>query len=188
VSCLKLEEIESKQSITTSRSFGRVVTSLSELEEAISTYSAKACSKLRAQNGVIESAYVFIQTDRHKDKLYHFGNQISLPYPTNDTALVIKYAVSCVKKLYREGRQYKKAGIILLAIDKQQNSQMSFYTNIAQESKRDALMKVMDSLNHNMGGGTVYFAAEGITKTWQMKRGNISPSYTSKWSDILVVR
>jgi DNA polymerase V len=187
-SCLSLEEIESKQSITTSRSFGMVVTKLSELEEAISTYAAKACQKLRLQAGVIESAYVFIQTDRHKEKLYHFGSQISLPYPTSDSALVIKHAINCVRRLYREGRQYKKAGIILLNIDKQKSNQMSFYTNIAQDNKNDALMKVMDSLNKNMGGRTVFFASEGITRSWQMRRGNVSPSYTTKWSDIPDVR
>jgi DNA polymerase V len=186
-SCLSLDDIQSKQSITTSRSFGIVVTKLSELEEAISTYSAKACQKLRAQDGVIESAYVFIQTDKHKEKLYHFGSQISLPYPTSDSALVIKYAINCVRRLYREGKQYKKAGIILLNIDKQQNSQMSFYTNIAQDNKRDVLMKVMDNLNQNMGGRTVYFAAEGVRRSWQMRRENVSPNYTTKWSDIPVV-
>jgi DNA polymerase V len=187
-SCLSLEEIESKQSITTSRSFGKVVTELTELEEAISTYAAKACTKLRSQEGVVESAYVFIQTDRHKDKLYHFGNQITLPYPTNDTALVIKHAIECVRKLYRQGKQYKKAGIILLNIDSQKTSQMSFYTNITQEAKRDALMKVIDSLNQTMGSRSVFFASEGITRPWQMRRGNVSPSYTTKWSEIPIVR
>jgi DNA polymerase V len=187
-SCLSLEEIESKQSITTSRSFGRVVTKLSELEESISTYSAKACQKLRAQDGVIESAYVFIQTDRHKEKLYHFGSQISLPYPTSDSALVIKHAINCIRRLYREGKQYKKAGIILLNIGKQKSSQLTFYTNIAHDNKRNALMKVMDSLNQNMGGRTVYFAAEGIRRSWQMRRENVSPYYTTKWSEIPIVR
>ncbi|MDF2964722.1 MAG: hypothetical protein K0Q51_1471, partial [Rickettsiaceae bacterium] len=32
------------------------------------------------------------------------------------------------------------------------------------------------------------FASEGITKPWQMRRGNVSPSYTTKWSEIPVVR
>ncbi len=187
-SCLMLEDIEAKQSITTSRSFGKVVTDLSELEEAISTYTAKACTKLRAQNGVIESAYVFIQTDRHKEKLYHFGTNITFPYATNDTSLVMKYAIAAVKKLYRERKQYKKASIILLDIGNQDNSQMSFYTDAKQDDKRDALMKVMDTLNKNIKGRSVYFAAEGINKAWQMRRGNVSPSYTTKWSEIPIVR
>ncbi len=187
-SCLSLEEIQNKKSLTCSRSFGRSVVSLQDLEEAISTYGAKACEKLRSEDGVVESVYVFVQTDRFKDKFYHYGSEVSLPYATSDSNIIISKAKACIKKLFKQGREYKKAGIILMNIQRQSQVQMSFYTNVVGDATKDALMNVMDRLNQNIGSRTVYFAAEGIARPWQVRRGNVSPNYTTKWSDLPVVR
>ena len=46
------------------------------------------------------------------------------------------------------------------------------------------LCRALDSLNARMGGGAVFFAAEGIRRAWRPNSSFVSPSYTSDWSFI----
>jgi hypothetical protein len=48
-------------------------------------------------------------------------------------------------------------------------------------------MRVMDGLNLS-GKGNLWFAGQGIQNTWAMKREMLSPAYTTKVSDLPVVR
>ncbi len=48
-------------------------------------------------------------------------------------------------------------------------------------------MSVVDAIN-KAGPGTVWFAGQGTQKPWAMKRGRLSPAYTTQWSKILKVR
>jgi len=48
-------------------------------------------------------------------------------------------------------------------------------------------MALMDKLNQR-GRGTLYFAGQGIQQAWQMKREMLSPRYTTRWSDLPIVK
>lgn len=49
-------------------------------------------------------------------------------------------------------------------------------------------MNILDQLNAKGGKSTLYFAWQGIQQQWQMKREMLSPHYTTRISDLLVVR
>jgi len=49
-------------------------------------------------------------------------------------------------------------------------------------------MEVLDHLNAKDGRGTLYFAGQGIQTAWQMKREMLSPRYTTRIQDVLVVK
>lgn len=49
-------------------------------------------------------------------------------------------------------------------------------------------MEVLDHLNAKDGRGTLYFAGQGIHTAWQMKREMLSPRYTTRLNDLLVVK
>ncbi|QFH72739.1 DUF4113 domain-containing protein [Enterobacter sp. E76] len=38
------------------------------------------------------------------------------------------------------------------------------------------------------GRGALFFAGQGIQQQWQMKREMLSPRYTTRFKDLLVVR
>ena len=83
--CLEMVDVTpDKQQIISSRSFGRYVTELHELEEAVSTYMSRAAEKLRRQNSVAATAYVYIRTNPHKDgePQYSPGIMVGLPHAT----------------------------------------------------------------------------------------------------------
>ena len=50
------------------------------------------------------------------------------------------------------------------------------------------VMKAMDSINAKWGRGTVRISAEGLNKAWQMRRGRLSPAYTTSWLHLPVAK
>src|SRR5262249_4378573 len=67
-SCLPLDQMPApRKAIMTSRSFGRSVTTLEELKEAVATYISRAAEKLRAERSVASQVHVFLMTHHDPD-------------------------------------------------------------------------------------------------------------------------
>lgn len=190
-SCLEMTEISPpKQQIISSRSFGKYVTNLQELEEAVSAYMGRAAEKLRAQDSVAATAYVYIRTNPHKEgePQYSPGMMVGLPHPTNDTRLLTEAVLACLYRIYRPEFRYQKAGVMLSDITPAGIIQRDLFTQAQAAGRSDRLMETLDRINNRMGPGTLRLASEGIGQGWRMKRGNMSPAYTTRWSELPVVR
>jgi DNA polymerase V len=185
IACIDLQEIEpDKKQIISSRSFGQMVTELGELQDALSTFAANACAKLRKQNSQAEVIQVFLQTNRFREDLpqYMPSLAVPLPQPTNDTIVVNRWASHLCERMYNAGYQYKKAGVMLSEI-----SPVSFYQADLLEpvqARENRLMGVLDQLNSRYGRGTVKVSTQGAHKSWQMRQERKSPSYTTDWSQL----
>jgi|UniRef100_UPI003FA39383 DNA polymerase V len=115
--CIELEEAPPpKQQIISSRSFGQPVTTLEELTQAVSAYTARAAEKLRAQASCTGALTVFLQTNPFnvKEPQYHPSMTLRLASPSADTRILIRAALSGLKHLYKPGYRYQKAGVMLL--------------------------------------------------------------------------
>lgn len=61
--CLELEEVAPpKQEICCSRAFGKRLTTIEPIREAVATYAARACEKLRSQGSLCKKVRVSIRT------------------------------------------------------------------------------------------------------------------------------
>ena len=49
-------------------------------------------------------------------------------------------------------------------------------------------MKSLDEINLRYGNSTLRLAAEGIEKKWGMKREKISPCYTTRFDELMIVK
>ena len=100
-----------------SRSFGRPITTLIEMREAVATYMTRAAEKLRRSHVAAGVLTVFLMTNRFTDEP-QYANSVTIPLPvaTQDTAELIGYALRGVEQLFREGYRYQKAGVILTAL------------------------------------------------------------------------
>lgn len=67
-------------------------------------------------------------------------------------------------------------------------AQLNLFDDNASRRDSEQLMTLLDQLNAKDGRGTLYFAGQGIQQQWQMKREMLSPRYTTRFSDLLVVR
>lgn len=190
VPCLELEEVApAKKQIICSRSFGRPIMSLAELSQAVLTYITRAAEKLRRQDSLARMLQVFILTNRFKptEPQYNPCHTISLPEASDDTRTLAMYAVQALKSIYRPEYRYVKAGVMLSELCPIAERQGNLLSNEVLKDKATALMKVMDKVNRLEGKDTVFLAGKGINASWRMKRGNESPHYTTRWSDLATV-
>lgn len=190
ISCLPWEEIPPpKKSITNSKSFGKQVTSLSDLEEAISAYTVRAAEKLRGQGLVAGAITVIIES--HRD--YTLGNyynsaSLTLPESTNYSPDLIECAKMLLKEIFRKGWCYKKVGVMFTDLSPLSCYQQDLFgLKPKQAEKRQKLMALIDQTNQKCGKKILRFAAEGITQSWKMKQLQRSPRYTTRWEELLLI-
>jgi len=187
-SCLTLEEVvPNKQQIISSRSFGSYVYELAGLQQAVASYIAIAAEKLRAQGSVAGTVQVYIRTNPHKQNAPQCQQALAvpLPAPSDDTLLLTRAALWALKRIYREGYAYQKAGVALLDLrDGAQRQTDLFFDGNAGGRDRSRLMQVMDRVNATWGRGTLRLAAEGVQRAWHMKREMKTPAYTTDWSQL----
>lgn len=192
VSCLDLQEVvPEKQQIMSSRSFGQLVYDLAELEEAVASYVAKAAEKLRNQNSLSGAVQVYIRTNVFKPEVPQYQQAVTVPLPeaTSDTRVLTRWALRVLRRIYRPGFGYHKAGITLMNIVPATSQQFSLFpSGGAVDARSLQLMGVLDGINGKYGRGTMRLAAEGVEKVWQMRRGNLSPRYTTEWDSLAVVQ
>jgi len=188
VSCLDLEDVvPAKKQIVSSRSFGNPVNDVAVLRDAMSTFVANACVKLRAQNGHAALIQVFLATDRFRQDKPQYAPSLSvpLPQPTQDSLVVNRWADYLVGRLFKPGYDYKKAGVMLGDISLQSCAQSDWLEPPPVTNTR--LMAALDDLNQRFGRGTVKVSTQGAYQAWQMRQERKSPSYTTDWDQIPTV-
>lgn len=176
-----------KQQIMSSRSFGTLIYERPELEEAVASYIARAAEKLRTQDALAGALQVYIRTNIFKPEVPQYQRAMTIPLPeaSSDTRVLTQWGLRLLRKIYRPGYGYHKAGITLMEIVPRTNQQFSLFVPSSQASGRnDTLMATLDSINGKYGRGALRLAAEGVTKAWQMRRGNLSPRYTTDWESV----
>ncbi|MDX1351372.1 MAG: Y-family DNA polymerase [Thiomicrorhabdus sp.] len=188
------ESPNQKQSIVSSRSFGKNVTEFNAMREAVSNYTATAAEKLRKQNSTCQAVSVFITTPPYQKQLAQYRNQYTVPliYPTDSTILLTKIALKALHKIWQPGYEYQKASVMLLNIQEKRNLQTDLFAPNPQYSgntKSDNLMQTLDRINQKMGKNTLKLASSGLQKhTWKMNRNLMSARYTTRWDELLTVK
>lgn len=186
MSCLSLESVQSKKQIMCSRSFGKKVNQLKDLEEAVSHYTATACVKLRKQHSVAAGVLVFLQKKYLSDEHESNSKATYFAQPSDNTSDIIRTALQNLQKIYQPHCFYHKAGVLLLDLQSNriQQSDLLAETNVSKKQ----LMSAIDSINESMGKNTLFFAAEGTEKTWKIQSQYRSPRYTTAWSELAVIQ
>ena len=194
VSCLKLEEVApAKQQIIASRSFGKLVTSQTELAQSVATHAARAAEKLRGQDSVTGALTVFIQTNPFKqnEPQHHQSITIPLADATDNTLTLTNAALAGLRQIYQPRFRYKKAGVILNLISDKPTIQQSLFEDVQSKGKSASLMKAVDAINTRFGNAVIRSAAAGTNNTkqaWQMRSNNRSPNYTTSWDELPIAR
>lgn len=185
IECFPLEEGPAlKKTITASRSFGKKVDRLEDLQEAVASFVARAAGKLRAQGSMCHLLQVYARTSPFSSgPQYGASRLIEFPSPTSDTRRMTAAAMAAVADLYRPNVLFAKAGILLNGIVEGVGHTADLFT--PGDSPRSAeLMAVVDAINRREGLGTIRLAREKVTSGWAIRRDFLSPNYTTRWSDL----
>ena len=187
-SYIKLNEaITSKKYITTTRSFKKIIFSLNDLEERVSSYTSHCAEKLREQKSCCSSLLVFISSDPHKEKRIYYRNSfvITLPYATDSNIILNKFALKALNGIYRKNICYKKAGITLMDLRASKERQLTLFNN--DITRHDNLMIVIDKINMRFGNA-IKLATQDPNRLWKMRQENLSKRYTTELNEIITIR
>ncbi len=189
-SCIPLSQlVPAKKTICTSRSFGKMVKEFEILAEAISNYAARCAEKLRKQHSCANMLLVFVNTNPFRSDLKQYNRHVFIPLPvaSSSTPELIHYALLGLSSIFKEGYSYKKAGVIVSEIIPNNQVQQSLFDEV-DRSKHAKLMAAVDLLNAKMGRDAVRMSIQGTDKReWKLRQESLSPSYTSKWDDLLEI-
>ncbi len=186
ISCIDLQiDQEKRKNCCVSRSFGRKVKDLNELEESVITHCLNAAEKIRADDQIAKTITVFIRTSPFdKNKRYYSNSKtIDLAIPTSNSIELIKNAVKALTDIYKYGYAYQKAGIILSGLkDANQNDQNLLTPLLENKSKK--LMKAIDYTNTKYGRYAISIAQAGLSKGWKMRREHSSKIDTASFDSL----
>jgi DNA polymerase V len=186
--CLNLTEfIEKKKIIQHSRSFGRYVQSIKDLEEAVTTFANKCAEKLRSQESCACTVSVYIRTNPFSNKpQYYNGITMNFDVPTSSTLEIQQKVLWGLKQIFVQGYDYKKAGVSVMGIVGKDEIQGNLFAPKPNENAQK-LSQLMDKVNAKFGKETLKFAIQGTNNTWEGNASKISPKYTTLWKDLLQV-
>ncbi|PRC93111.1 Y-family DNA polymerase [Solimicrobium silvestre] len=182
--CIDLEDATpAKKQIINSRSFGRSVTEIDDLQDALAHFVSNAAKKLREQESITAMLQVFIQTDRFRTDRSQYCPCVSIPLtsPTANTMKLQHWALGGLKSIYKTGYHYKKAGVILSEISAASHWQGDLFSSTTENS---TLMRTLDALNDRYGKGTVKISQDGSRHSWKMRQESKSPEYTTNWHEL----
>lgn len=191
--CIDMDYAPSpKQQIACTRSFGKPVTALPHLIEAVSEFAARAAEKLRHQHSQASEVLVFAHTSPHRPGP-RFSKSIVVPLrrPSADTTELVQAAAAGIRQIYKPGFQLIKAGVMLLDLmpDTLQQGELDLNETTLKDTSR--LMAALDGLNGRFGKGTVHVASSGLDdrrRVWGMRQERRTPQYTTNWDEVPVAR
>ena len=185
---LGLEDFKPRKNIATTCSFERNLKDFKDVHERITTFAVSCAEKLRKQGSVCTAIMVFIRTNSHRLELdqYNGSTVVKLPFSTNSSIEIARFASEGLERIFRKGYQYKKAGVIIMDFRPEGEVQLSIFEN--SNPKHVQLMKVIDRLNNTFGQQKIKLASQDQKRVWKMKQEKLSPRYTTRWSDIITVK
>ena len=198
IDCVPNEAMAAKKSICTSRSFNGMVSDLDTIKIHVANYAARCAEKLRQQDTVASIVGVFLNTNYFRDDLpqYWQFKEVSLPTATNSTTTIVKAAHGILSEVFKEGYQYKKAGVIVMGIAPTSPIQLNLFDiNAERFEKLKSLDKVIDRINKVNGTETVILAAQQYRQKNEQGKAEVfansikhdfrSKNPTTRWSDII---
>jgi DNA polymerase V len=186
--CISFDaEPAKKKQIICTRSFGAKTTQKNVLAEALAYHATRGSKNLRDQGSLASSISVFIRTNPFDQKLPQYCPSITikLSHPSNDTTVFVKATTQALNRIFVEGFEYKKAGIMLNDLCDESQIQLDMFA--PKQTSDPRIMKVLDAINDKFGKATARIATEGFRKSWEMNSKNMSPAYTTNWNEVIKV-
>ncbi len=193
VPCLPWDDTpQPKKQIMCSRSFGQPIHSLANLEEAVTHFAARATEKLRGGGQYAGELMVFIRTNPFKTTVPQYSQSASVRLVTasQDSRVIVQHALNLLRSIYRDGYEYSKSGVMLGELTDASGVQDDLFDTApitpSESGRSERLMSVMDEINRKTRA-KVYMAREAGPAIYAMRRGHLSPAYTTAWGELPAV-
>jgi len=195
------EELAKKKSICTSRSFNGMIADKDTLRTHIANYASRCAEKLRKQNTVASIVGVFVSSNPFREDLLQYWkyDEKRLITPTSSTIPIVKAASEVLDKIFIQGVQYKRGGVIVMGISPSSPIQQDLFdVNAEQIEKFNRLDKVIDRINRCYGSETIVIGSQQYTQKNGKGKAEVfanaikhdfkSKNPTTRWSDIIKLK
>tara|TARA_R110000850_G_scaffold141856_1_gene263898 strand:- start:3909 stop:5180 length:1272 start_codon:yes stop_codon:yes gene_type:complete len=191
--CLSFDEVEpQRKGMAVTRSSGTPMTDFDTLFQAITAHTTRAAEKLRKHGLVAGTLTVFYHTNRHRpDRPQYSGSRSARLMPMScDTFELVSAARRCAQAAWPKAQSgslgFTKAGVLLNDLVRFDDKPITLFD--IEKPKSAALMSALDQVNDRFGKTTIVLASEGVNRPWQLRADHRSPRYTTRISDLPVVR
>lgn len=178
--------VRDKKNIATTRTFEKALRDYDSIKERVATFANACAEKLRKQHSESICLYVFLNTSKYAETQRSLGVVIHLPYATNSSITICKYAIQGLNQLFEKGYNYKKAGVIIMGIKPEIQHQFSIFED--ENPKHKVLMNIIDSVNLKYAKPKIKIANQDLKRTWKMKQDHLSPKYTTSIDEIIEIK
>ena len=194
VACLDLETVApTRKGCAVTRMFSSRVTERALMEQAVAAHASRLAEKIRREGLGTDHLTIFFHTSE-----YDRGSPqraptltVDLPEATNDTLALVRAATWAVRRLWRDGYRYSKAGVISDDLVPLATSQRAL-PHLGQFDRERAaqLTAALDACNRRFGRGAVVTAASGMPaqRRWSTRFDLRSPRYTTRAEEVMAVK
>ena len=200
--CVPNEQLATKKSICTSRSFSGMISDYDTLRTHVANFASRCAEKLRMQKTTASIVGVFVNTNIFREDLAQYWNyeETRLVTPANSTIGIVQAATDVLQRIFRQGYQYKKAGVIVMGIGADSPLQQDLFDlNAEQIQKMRRLDAVVDRINRLQGSETVVLGAQQYTRrdgtritadvfANAIKHDFKSKNPTTRWPDVIKLK
>ncbi|HRO31144.1 MULTISPECIES: Y-family DNA polymerase [Micrococcaceae] len=172
-----------------SRSFSRPVTAADEMDDVMNVYAQRAAARLAMQGQQARMVTVTAGTSRFTGPDGSVSRAVALSRATADPVTITRSAVRAMRSVLTEGVPYTRAGVMLTGLEPAGTAQEMLAGFGDQEPDRH-LEAVLERVRGRFGGTSIGLGQGGLSEqgSWTMRREFASPQYTTRFSDLPVVR
>lgn len=186
--CIELsDEQEFRDSLVFSRSFSTPVSDREVLEQVLTSYAQRACTRLNSRQSEAKTLTAWAMTSWYADSGIDSPSvTLSLPTPTNDPVVLSRAAKALLPRI-TEGSRYTKAGITLT--DLSPAGLQPALDLFAEPQQHSGLGPLLQRVQEKAGADSIGMGRGGLRSAaeWEMRREMMSPRYTTRWEEMLVV-
>jgi DNA polymerase V len=151
-----------KRNLASTRSFGQDIDSFDQIAEAMYSYIKSGVKKLVENEISPNRATIFLAGNKHKEEKHYSSKQILFVKQTRDESEIWSQVYPHLKKMFKNGKRYKKCGIIFNDLMPEKIEQGTLFSTSIQVIQPPA----------------------NIEKKWEMRQDFMSQKYTTEWNEI----
>ena len=185
IECYPIESIKPDQKqIVCSRSFGQKINRYEDMADAVATFVQTASIKLRKQRLTAKQMTLFMRNNlfSSKHRIQHVIRLQHYDYTDNHQQL-LRLAMHGLEKIYHQGIDYHKAGIVLGDLRRSINLNQDYSAG----SQWHHLSNTIDAIRDKYHANIIMSGWQSKDGKWHMKQSNKSFRFTTSWQELLEV-
>ena len=183
IQCYPIESIKPDQKqIICSRSFGQKINRYEDMADAVATFVQRASIKLRNQQLTAKQMTLFMRNNpfSSKHRMQHVIRLQHYDY-TDSHQQLLRLAMHGLEKIYHQGIDYHKAGIILGDLRRATNLNQDY----SAKPEGHHLSNTIDAIRDKYHANIIMSGWQSKDGKWHMRQLNKSLKFTTSWLELL---